>query len=249
MAGKTYLVAIAVALGTAGCSSLLGLKDPTFDDPRPGPDAAVDAPVDTATDGGPAACVASACPFGCDPGTNACRPEKLWVYLTPGQRAGNNFGGLDTPPDVRATSDTLCFDTASNSFAMRACSRNRTHAILTINASDAIPLMATLYSIPTTVEVHRADDDVLVSNNWNDLTDTTKIPRAPVTTVGDGVIWTGVNGNSTCSNWTSAGSSKMPADLGVQGNATLMVSTWMVRSSGDCNLLEHLVCICFSGGQ
>ena len=271
VATKTATMAMLIAaLVMAGCSNVLGFKDPSLDkipgtdaatDAHAGAeiDAAADAAIDAATDAtidapadtGPAACMPSACPFGCDPNTNACRAEKLWVYLTVGSFAGNRFGGIDAPPDVRATADNLCFATASNSFPMRACSRARTHAVLTVSGSDAIPLMATLYGIPAAVEVHRADDDVLVANTWNDLTDTTKVPRAAAAssttapTLADGVVWTGVNGNSTCVNWTSG----VATDLGVQGNATLTSSNWMVRASAACNLLERLLCVCWSGGQ
>lgn len=252
---RGHALAIAALLGgLAGCSNVLGLKDPTFQDT--GKDAAtdgaaIDAPADGAVDTGPAACAPSTCPFGCDPGTNACRPEKLWVYLTTGAFLGDGFGGKDAPPDVRTATDTLCFTTASQSFATRACSRDRSHAVLTINATDNIPAMATLYSIPTTVEVHRADDDVLVANTWNDLTDTTKAPRAAVAsatsaaTEAAGIVWTGVGGSSTCVNWTS----EAATDSGVRGHTTLTSTNWMVRDSAACNLLERVLCVCWSGGQ
>jgi len=255
----TKLSAIAIALAlAAGCSNVLGLKDPTFQDT--GHDAAI---LDTPPiDGTPvdAACMGSACPFGCDMTTNMCRPAKLWVYLTtangsPQSFLGDGFGGRDTPPDVRATTDTTCFTTATQAFPMRACSRDRSHAILTINGSDNIPAMATLYSIPTTVEVHRADDDVLVANTWTDLTDTSKAPRAPVASAASaateaaGIVWTGSGGANTCGSWTSEGSTSSATDNGVRGHTTLMVTTWMGRDVLTCNTLARLLCVCWSGGQ
>jgi hypothetical protein len=253
----TKLSAIAIALAlAAGCSNVLGLKDPTFQDT--GHDAAMldtPPPIDAPIDMGPAACMPSACPFGCDPTTNMCRPAKLWVYLTTGAFLGDAFGGKDTPPDVRATTDTFCFTNATQNFPARACSRDRSHAILTITASDSIPTMSALYTIPTTVEVHRADDDVLVANTWTDLTDTSKIPRAPVASTASaateaaGQVWTGSGGANTCASWTSEGSTTAATDNGVLGHTTLMVSTWMVRSTQTCNLLARLLCVCWSGGQ
>jgi hypothetical protein len=252
----TKLSAIALALAlTAGCSNVLGLKDPTFNDT--GHDAAIDAPpIDgPPTDMGPAACVPAACQFGCDPTTNMCRPAKLWVYLTTGAYLGDTFGGRDAPPDVRATADTFCFTNAAQNFPGRACSRDRSHAILTIIGSDSIPTMAIVYNIPTTVEVHRADDDVLVANTWTDLTDTTKAPRAPVASMASaateaaGQVWTGSGGANTCGEWMSEGSTTMATDNGVLGHTTLMVSTWMQRSTQTCNLLARLLCVCWSGGQ
>jgi hypothetical protein len=261
----TKLSAIAIApiaalgLAAAGCSNVLGLKDPTFQDTAH--DAAIDTPVDgPPSDMGPAACMPSACPFGCDPGTNMCRPAKLWVYLTanngsPQSFLGDGFGGKDVPSDVRKTTDTICFTNATQNFPTLACSRDRSHAILTIIGSDSIPTMAAVYNIPTTVEVHRADDDVLVANTWNDLTDTTKAPRAPVASAASaatetaGIVWTGSGGANTCGNWTSEGSTSSVLDNGVRGHTTLMVTTWMGRDVTTCNLLARLLCVCWSGGQ
>jgi hypothetical protein len=253
----TKLSAIAIALAAAGCSNVLGLKDPTFNDT--GHDASIDTPpIDAAIDTGPAACMPSACPFGCDTATNMCRPAKLWVYLTtangsPQSFLGDGFGGASNT--VRATTDTLCFTTATNTFAARACSRDRSHAILTISGADSIPAMSALYNIPTTVEVHRADDDVLVANTWNDLTDTTKAPRAPVASAASaasealGIVWTGSGGANTCGGWTSQGSTASANDNGVRGHTTLMVTTWMGRDVLTCNNLARLLCVCWSGGQ
>lgn len=254
------IAAAALGLAAAGCSNVLGLKDPTFNDTAH--DAAIDTPpVDAPTDVGQAACMPSVCPFGCETGTTVCRPARLWVYLTtkngsPQSFLGDGFGGPSNT--VRATSDTECFTTATQTpaFAVRACSRDRTHAILTVNGADSIPAMSALYSIPTTVEVHRADDDVLVANTWNDLTDTTKAPRAPVAstmsaaTEALGIVWTGSGGANTCAGWTSKGSDATSSnDNGVRGHTTLMVATWMGRDVLTCNNLARLLCVCWSGGQ
>jgi hypothetical protein len=242
------LIAIATAALVTACSSVLGLKDPTLDEGGNPNDAAIDAPVDAAIDTGPAACRPADCPFGCDRSTNACRAEKLWVYLTTGSFLGNGFGGTDVPATVRETTDARCFETASAMHAARACNRMRTHAVLFVNGGDNIAGMATRYSIPVTAPVHRADDDVLVANTWNDLIDT-RAPRAPVSTAATeaaGIVWTGANTTSHCTNWTSS------ADMGVngvRGHTTLMVSTWMNRSSSACNLLARLLCVCWSGGE
>jgi hypothetical protein len=67
------------------------------------------------------------------------------------------------------------------------------------------------------------------------------------------VVWTGIGGGSTCSNWQSAGMSGQPADLGVEGrtrfvaNNGLPPSNWTNRGSFACNLLEPLLCVCWSG--
>ena len=116
--------------------------------------------------------------------------------------------------------------------------------------------MSALYSIPTTVEVHRADDDVLVANTWNDLTDTTKPPRAPVASAASaatealGVAWSGSGGAQTCAGWTSKGSDPASSnDNGVRAHTTLNVASWMGREFSTCNNLARLLCVCWSGGQ
>ncbi len=245
------IAALGSALAAAGCSNVLGLKDPTFNDT--GHDASIDAPADAPIDMGPGACVPANCQFGCDTATNMCRPARLWVYLTIGSFNGSGFGGADTPPDVRLKADALCFDTFTQSFMNRACTQTRTHAILTATGADSIQLMASTYSIPTAAEVDRADDGTIVFNNWNDLTDSTKAPRAAVAsattapTDADGIVWTGfgVSGASNCTNWTS----KVSTVLGGQGHTTNTTSAWLNTGSVRCDFLERLLCVCWSGGN
>jgi hypothetical protein len=241
---KPGVTALAVAALVTGCSQVLGFKDPRLDDTgNPAIDAAA-ASLDTA----PGGCSPSACPFGCNSTTNACLDSKLWVYMTTGSFLGDGFGGKDTPPLVRATSDALCFATASAKHRMRQCAQGRTHAVLSVSTADSLPFMATKYTIPITVPVHRADDDVLVANSWNDLIDITKQPRAPVSTAATepaGIVWSGATESSTCKNWTS----EATADSGVQGHTTLTSANWLARGAGQCDLLARLLCICWSGGN
>ena len=147
-----------------------------------------------------------------------------------------------------ATADGVCLATYTTTFSALACNRNRMHAVLSISAQDSIALMASKFTIPTTVPVNRADDDVLVANNWNDLTDTTKQPRAPVTTApseAEGIVWTGANGSSTCTSWTS----ESPTVSGARGHTTLTASNWLVRDTASCDQLARLLCVCWSGGE
>lgn len=257
------LALISAVLAVGGCSQVLGFKDPVLEDASANNaphdatiDAPLDAPLDAPSDTGTAACVPTSCPFGCDPDTNACRPAKLWVYLTIGAFFGNGFVG--TPADVRGTADALCFDTFSKNFAARACTKARTHAILTVRGGDSIQVMASTYTIPTTVEVHRVDDDLLVFNNWNELTDPTKAPRAPLASPAtaandlDGIAWTGFGSGtaSNCVGWTS----KATADSGVHAHTTTDSGaapgvTWLGQESGACNFTQRLLCVCWSGGN
>jgi hypothetical protein len=262
MTTQKYWLAIAAAMATAlaGCSSLLGLnKEPSLADDTPIIDAAIDQmTIDMSTiDMDTSACAGMDCGvFGCDTANHVCRPAKLWVFLTDGLFAANAFGGTDNT--VRATADGKCFMTASSTdFANRACSQDRTHAILTVSSSDPIGSMATLYHIPTTAEVHRIDDDVLVFNNWPDLVGTqapkaffSSAARAP--TDADGIGWTGFGGPtaSNCAGWTSNTSST----FGVIAHTTSTKgsqATWLGPESVACNTgpLQHLLCVCWSGGN
>jgi hypothetical protein len=246
MTAKTSVVVIAAALAIAGCSSVLGFKDPTFDDMRPAPDAAVDAPT---IDMGPAVCMPSACPFGCDTATNMCRDGVLWLFPSAGAFLGNAFGGTDNPPDVRATADGKCLTTYTTTFGARQCNPARVHAVLFVSGADSLALMASKYGVPTTVPVQRADDTVLVANTWTDFLDTTKQLRAPATTAAsqaEGFVWTGANQPpSTCQNWMSG----LSTDSGARGDTTVIDNTWIEHDVLRCDRPARLLCVCWSGGE
>ena len=258
---KTMLMVMALGGLAAGCSSVLGFKDPRLEaddttrdatiggpgtdarmlDARP-TDGPIGTPTDAAIDAPAGACQPSACAFGCDPDTKMCRIDgTLYVYPTVGQFAANDFGGKDTPPTVRASADAVCFASAP---AARHCDLTRTHAVLYVSGADSLALMATKYSIPTTAPVHRGDDDVLVFNNWNDLVDPTKAPRAVVTTTATD-LWSGANETATCANWTSVSNT----NSGVIGRTSVVNGSWLNRAAVTCDLLERLLCICWSGGS
>ena len=263
MTKTIWMVVVLGALAAGGCSSVLGFKDPQLesdDAPQdakiggPGIDAKrldagpIDAPTDAAIDAPPAGCQPSACAFGCDPNTKMCRTDgTLYVYATGGQFAANDFGGKDNPPTVRASSDARCFDDAKRQFSALNCDLTRTHAVLYVSGADSLALMASKYSIPTTAPVHRADDNVLVFNNWNDLVDSTKTPRIVVTTTPVDV-WSGANETATCKNWTSLANGDTTIN-GIIGRTSVVSTNWLNRVGVSCDLLEHLLCICWSGGN
>jgi hypothetical protein len=252
----TCLIALVAA---AGCSSVLGFKDPSLEDPRPGPDAASDAAVDAPADvpgdvpgdTGPAACVPSACPFGCDTATNSCRDGVLWLFPSAGAFLGNAFGGTDMPPAPRAGADGKCVITYTGSpvFMARQCNPARIHAVLFVSNADSLGLMASKYGVPTTVPVQRADDTVLVANNWNDLLDINKPLRAAATTAAsqaEGIIWTAANAtNDSCANWTSG----LSTSSGARGDTTSTNNTWMQLDVFRCDRPARLLCVCWSGGE
>ena len=226
----------------AGCSQVLGLKPAKVAEDPPDIDAAImdDAAIDTPTAG----CMPSACQFGCDPNTNQCREAKLWIFQTATAFLGNAFGGTDTPANVRGGADGACLLAYSPTYSARQCSNSNVHAILYVTASDSIALMATKYNIPTTVPVYRGEDNVLVSNNWNDLTDLTKQLRAAATTAttdADGLVWTGANPQNTCMNWTVAVSTSM----GERGYADRAEAMWLAEDFFRCDRPAHLLCICW----
>jgi hypothetical protein len=254
----------AAVLTAAACNPIVGFKDPKLDQPTQIDDAAIDtaahdAPADISTITCPASCT-----FGCEADMITCRPAKLWVFQTAGQFPGNGFAGTGTAADVRKTADTKCFLAASDPtvYPDRGCAQAHTHAIITIDGTDAISVMANTFSIPTAVganpvEIHRVDDDVLVIGSWGEfISSTTPLVNEAVSlAVGgtdtnsdtdNGLVWTGVNGSSTCSTWTSAGSSGMVADLGVLGRTRIKGSAWQGRGSRACNQLHHLLCVCWS---
>jgi hypothetical protein len=243
--GWSLATVIAAAAATvtlaAGCSKVLDFKDPRLDDSG-GVDASID--IDAAATG----CVPAACAFGCDTATGACRVGKLWVFKTGGAFLGNAFGGTDVPVNVRGGADGKCVVTRTTLYGNLPCSPSRVHAVLHVNGTDSLALMATKYGIPTNVPVHRAEDDVLVANNWNDLTDPTKPLRAPAstaTTDAEGIVWTGANTVATCLSWTSV----VSTDVGTRGYTNRVDATWLSQDTFRCDRLAGLLCICWSGGE
>jgi hypothetical protein len=239
--GTTAAWVMTALAALVGCDRLIGIKEARNADDTPDIDAAIDAPIDMST-----ACMPSACRFGCDPSMNQCRANKLWIFKTSGTFLGNAFGGTDTPPNVRAGADGRCLVTYLAAFSARQCSNDNVHAILYVTAGDSIALMAAKYNIPTDVEVYRAEDNVLVSNNWNDLTDPSKSLRAAATTAatdGEGLVWTGSISQNTCLNWTSG----MSTDNGTRGYADRTDSAWLGEDFFRCDRLAALLCICWPG--
>ncbi|HET7502512.1 MAG TPA: hypothetical protein VFK02_15940 [Kofleriaceae bacterium] len=244
-------LAVAAAL-LGGCSSILGFKDPKLDDRvnnNPPDDAAVDTNMGTGTDAaidtGPAACMPSACPFGCDQTTNACREARLSLFLTAGATLGNGFGGTDTIPDVRGGADTRCVTTYNASFTALACNPARVHAVLHVSGTDTLLGMAAKFGIPTSAPVRRADDNVLVADSWDHLLADPDQPPSSEPDPALAVIWTGANTTSHCNNWTNGTNGAS----GTIGDATSKLPTWTSVTTQLCNRTARLLCVCWSGGE
>ncbi|HEU4726535.1 MAG TPA: hypothetical protein VFT22_01545 [Kofleriaceae bacterium] len=245
---KTCMSVMVAAALLAGCSSILGFKDPKLEDTNTPPADAPVEPVDTRTDAsidtGPAACMPSACPFGCDQSTNACREARLSVFLTPGATIGNGFGGSDMNPDVRGGADTRCVAAAAN-FPALACNPLRVHAVLYVSGTDTLLGMASKYGIPTNAPVRRADDNVLVADTWDRLLSGPDQPPSSELDPTLAMIWTGANTTNHCANWTNGTN----ASSGTVGDATSKLATWTSVTNQLCNRTARLLCVCWSGGQ
>jgi len=255
---RAMLIAIVAAGLVAGCSEILGLKEPDIVSPAPGLDAAIAdaAPTDTAPDAAPIdgpACDQAACPFGCEPDTTTCRPARLWVFATTNAYVGDDFGGMGSMPVVRSVADFVCHLTAGTKHSTRGCTLDRTRAVLQVSDADSLALMATQYSIPTTAPVHRADDDQPVFDSWTDLIDPSKTPAAPVVNAASedqGIVWSGAipssgGTRSNCKDWRSASAT----DAGRRGHATLTSLDWLAFDTAGCDQPARLLCVCWSGSD
>lgn len=244
MTTRSCFAKIAIAALPAGCSQILDLgKDPTLDDSN----IAIDAPIGSTDSMAPPTCMPSACQFGCDTTTSMCREGKLLIYKTSAGFFGNDFGGKDIPPDVRVSADGICLVAYSQAYSTRGCQANNVHAVLQISGSDTLSLMPVKYNIPTNIPVYRIDDGVLVSNNWNDLTDPLRSLRASATNAtsdAEGIVWTGANSNATCQNWTSASSTSS----GTRGYTNRTDSSWLNEDTFRCDRSASLLCICWPSG-
>jgi len=251
---KAVAISISAVIALAGCSSILGFKDPKLQD-VPEDAAQMDAMIDA---GSLARCKPTECAFGCNTTTDACRDGAVWIYLTAGAYASDAFGGTGATPDVRGGADALCRKTYTESATLktRSCNLNRVHAVISIGSADTIELMSSnpAIMVPTSVPVQRGDDAAVVANNWNDFTDINTQPRVAPASPGsapledNGIVWSGFKSTtSTCKGWTSS----LSTDSGVQGHSTLTAGNWLSRGSVTCSgtNFARLLCACWSGGE
>lgn len=221
---RTIVLVVAAIMQLVGCSQILGLKEPGLEDPSIGDASSQDTGVD-----------------GVDGSSSATR---LWIFRTTGAFLGNAFGGTDNPPNVRGGADSRCLATYVAQHQARGCTQTDVRAILHVNSTDSIALMSVHYNIPTGLPVYRAEDIVLVADNWNALFNATMPLRASATTAvldTDGVVWTGANTSDTCRNWTST----VSTDLGSRGYTNRTDITWANQDTFRCDRLASLLCICW----
>jgi hypothetical protein len=189
--------------------------------------------------GAPPQC--TACSFGCDPTANACRPVKLFLLLSVGGFQGGFFG-------TRAAFDARCAaDYADRTrFPDRGCNPSHAHAVISVNSADSMALMASKFSIPLGVPLHRVDDDAFVTGTWNNLIDSTLTLTAAPSSLPPGsanaLVWTGFNGLD-CTGWSSS-SNGVSGDRGDTASATALR---LNAANTTCNLTGHLLCVCWSG--
>jgi hypothetical protein len=182
----------------------------------------------------------NACTFGCDTSANACRPARIFLLGT----NGGFQGGAGIGVSGRTGADQKCATEFANRFPAK-CTPSHAHAVLTVSGTDNIGGMAGAFGIPTTVQVLRADDDVIVTNTWNDYINPNvqlTNPATPnTTTPANRLMWTGGNGAETCSGWT------VTTGTGVRGDTAQTSSLRLALDSINCNLTSHLLCVCWTG--
>lgn len=230
----TISAVLFIAAFIAGCSSIIGLKEPSLEEGEE--------PMDAMPDMSTNACPAN-CEYGCkEPGV--CREGKLWVFLSTGAFSGM---GLNGPTMARTFTDQACRTTADTLYARHGCAPARTHAILEVSVSDAIGGMKATYGIPANLEVLRAEDEVTITSSWDVLIGGTGVTSPATNTSTDPNdlsvgFWTGL-GNLNCTNWSTASGD------GRRGSASAVASNWLNRGATPCGDSRRLLCVCWAGGQ
>jgi hypothetical protein len=181
----------------------------------------------------------STCPFGCDAPTNACLPQKLWVFTTDAVFTGA-FGAAS---GGRVTADIKCQDKYNLSFTSRGCALANVHAVIQVDDNvDTLARMDITFPIPQTAEVFRATDATRVTTSWDTLVDPNAILLAPVSTDTTArPFWSGrgLSVNHQCTGWTST------ASIGDSGDTT-KVNKWTSTGATNCtDLIPHLMCVCW----
>lgn len=226
---RTKLATTTLLLATlaAGCSQVLGFKDPrlssgddggTSDSSAQDGSAGSDGSVDTPVDSGVAA---------------------LWVFTTNGAFQGD-FGATN---GGRVGADTKCGETYNVAFMTRQCTN--VHAVIQVdNVDDTLDRMAGKFQIPAGVPVLRATDATKVANLWDDVVSRSAQLLAPVSTSTTSLFfWSGrgASANRHCNSWQS----KDPALLGDAGDA-ITVSSWMSQTTFTCDsITPRLLCVCW----
>jgi hypothetical protein len=218
------LIAIAAALAAA-CNSILGIKDPTLEQPSGGTDAAIDAPIDAAIDAaidGP--------------------PPTIWVFVTDAGVDGS-FGSNGHP---RQVADAKCEDKYNFSFTARGCTAGNIHAVIQIDDNlDTLDRMKTTFVIPATSPLLRATDAMMVTDRWDTFVNPNAALVAPVSMDTSAVprFWSGRStiSNLNCAGWTN-GTSAVSGNI---GDVTKM-NAWMSQGNSTCDHFEvRLVCACW----
>lgn len=226
----------ALALGTGGCSNIIGFRDVTLAEDGGGAD-------DGGTDGRPSDAPHDAPDDAPDDATIDSPPDTpppmLWAFVT----NASFSGGFGSPNGARTTADIKCTDMYNATFTNRGCTE--IHAVIQVDDTvDSLARMDINYPIPQGVEVLRATDATPLASNWDAFINPNQQLLAPVVTSASSVFfWSGrgISSNLQCTNWTSAASSMS----GNAGDAT-KVNSWMSQANLTCNNFnQRLLCICW----
>ncbi len=229
---KTCWVVLMVAVVSAGCSQVIGLKEPSLEEEPGGPMG--DAPMSDArgsdartNDGSPGGDAPSNVPV-----------SEIWAFTTTTQFTGG-FGGTNP----RAFADSKCGEKYDFSYSSKGCTK--IHAVIQIdNTVDTLARMAATFQIPSSVSVLRAEDSVKVAERWSDFANPSMQLLQPVTPSASTIyFWSGkgVSSDNQCSGWTSSSNSA----FGNAGAANLRGS-WLSAAILVCDdLSPRFLCVCW----
>lgn len=230
---KTSWIVLMVVLVLAGCSQVLGLKEPSLEE-EPGGSPG-DASMDDAP-GGSDARVSDG-----PPGTDAppdARISTIWAFTTTTQFNGG-FGGAAP----RTFADAKCGEKYDFSYSAKGCTK--IHAVIQIdNSVDTLALMGANFQIPTTAPVLRAEDSVKVAERWADFANPSVQLLQPVTPSASTIyFWSGkgVSSDLQCNAWSSSAN----AVFGNAGAANLR-GGWLAAANLRCDDLNpRFMCVCW----
>lgn len=216
---KTRSIALVAGCLVAGCSQIIGLKEPTMGEDDGGV-SGKDAPND-------------------GPDSDGLNTPKLWMFTTNGVYDGN----FDLADGGRVAADAKCDDMYRTVHMARQCSH--VHAVIQVdNINDTLTSMAVTFQIPSGIPALRATDAIRIADQWGDVIDRNVNLLAPVSTSGISIyFWSGrgVSVNRQCNSWKS----NDPALFGDAGDATKS-SGWLSQTSFACDsLTPHLLCVCW----
>ena len=160
------------------------------------------------------------------------------IYMITTEKVKGDFAG-------RNGADKLCSETKINTYSHLP--GKSTSAFISIDNSDYIAQMTSMYTIPDNYKI-LGPTDIIIADNWSDLLDGSIINSLISANVSTETgWWSGSNSDGSydssvdnCKGWTSTRRPKAKATAGSQDSDG---TDWIKLNSPNCSASRHVLCV------